>query len=546
MLKPIIRAALAVLILVAAMPASSLPTYAEPQLFPDVPAEASFAEAVRELSSRGIVRGYADGRFGPQDPLLRAQTAVTLVRAMGLTGSPGTRNFSDQGEIDDESWAAVRILADRDVARGYPDGTFMPADELTRQQAISFISRMMVALGRWQAERAVSLFDDVAPDHRADVATYVRYVGGIPGVATTTKLLDAEVVASRGWYAETLWAAVRVILEASIPTPSSSPEPSTPPTATPTPAPVARYQRGVNLAGAEFGERALPGVCDQHYTYPTAAELDYYKAKGLTLVRLPFRWERLQRSLYAPLDADELARLDAVVAAARARGLGVILDPHNYARYHGALIGTEAVPNAAFADFWQRVALHYRDETAIWAYGLMNEPHDTGGRWPAAAQAGVSAIRTVDMTHTILVPGDGWSGAWRWDEHNADLWVTDPADKLLYEAHQYFDRNGSGAYAGGYDGEGAYPAIGVDRLRPFTDWLRARNARGFIGEYGVPDSDPRWLVVLDQFLTAMDAAGLSGTYWAGGPWWGDYHLAVEPRNGQDRPQMPILVQHPSR
>jgi hypothetical protein len=41
----------------------------------------------------------------------------------------------------------------------------------------------------------------------------------------------------------------------------------------------------------------------------------------------------------------------------------------------------------------------------------------------------------------------------------------------------------------------------------------------------------------------MDAAGLSGTYWAGGPWWGDYHLAVEPRDGQDRPQMAVLARH---
>ncbi len=174
--------------------------------------------------------------------------------------------------------------------------------------------------------------------------------------------------------------------------------------------PPNHYLRGVNLAGAEFGEHALPGVYNQHYTYPTAAELDYYSSKGLTLIRLPFRWERLQHELYGPLDAAELGYMDTFVAAARARNMQVILDPHNYARYRDELIGTSAVPNAAFADFWQKVATHYKDETAIWAYGLMNEPHDTGGLWPAAAQAGVNAIRTVDQTHVILVPGDGWSG----------------------------------------------------------------------------------------------------------------------------------------
>ncbi len=87
---------------------------------------------------------------------------------------------------------------------------------------------------------------------------------------------------------------------------------------------------------------------------------------------------------------------------------------------------------------------------------------------------------------------------------------------------------------------------GADRLKPFLDWLTLHNARGFLGEYGVPDNDPHWLVVLDNFLDTLDAAGIGGTCWATGPWWGDYALSVEPRSGQDRPQMPIFVQHLSR
>lgn len=306
------------------------------------------------------------------------------------------------------------------------------------------------------------------------------------------------------------------------------------------------YLRGVNLAGAEFGEDNLPGTYGQTYIYPNAAELDYYKSKGLTLIRLPFRWERLQRSLHSPLDAAELARMDEFVSAARARGMRVILDPHNYARYHGNLIGSAAVPNSAFTDFWRRLAGHYGGETAIYAYGLMNEPHDTNGLWPAAAQAGVDGIRAVDMTHAILVPGDGWSGAWSWQQHNANLSVRDPANNFMYEAHQYFDDNHSGTYDASYDQEGAYPNVGVDRVRPFVDWLKARGARGFLGEYGVPGDDARWLTVLDNFLGYLDANGIGGAYWAGGPWWNDYRLSVEPVNGQDRPQMGVLMRHLGR
>lgn len=47
---------------------------------------------------------------------------------------------------------------------------------------------------------------------------------------------------------------------------------------------------GVNLSGAEFGN-VYPGVDGTHYGYPTEKDLDYFKAKGLYLVRFPFRWE---------------------------------------------------------------------------------------------------------------------------------------------------------------------------------------------------------------------------------------------------------------
>ena len=59
---------------------------------------------------------------------------------------------------------------------------------------------------------------------------------------------------------------------------------------------------GVNLAGAEFSEAKVPSVCETDYFYPTIAELDYFKDKGLMLIRFPFRWERIQCSFGGELD----------------------------------------------------------------------------------------------------------------------------------------------------------------------------------------------------------------------------------------------------
>jgi endoglucanase len=308
------------------------------------------------------------------------------------------------------------------------------------------------------------------------------------------------------------------------------------------PQPAVEAQFGVNLAGAEFGS-TFPGTHGTDYIYPSDTQLDYYKSKNLTLIRLPFSWERVQHNLNGPLDTTELARIDAVIAGADTRGMKIILDVHNYGRYNGQIIGSSSVPNSAFRDLWQKLAAHYKGQSAVWAYGLMNEPHSMQGGWPAAAQAGVDGVRTSDMSKVILVSGDNWSGAWSWASHSADLWVTDPANNVVYEAHQYFDKDGSGTYVQSYDADGAYPTIGVDRAKPFVEWLKERGARGFIGEFGVPDNDPRWLTVMDDFMAYLSENGVGGTYWAGGPWWGNYPLSVEPREGRDRPQMQVLTKH---
>jgi endoglucanase len=329
--------------------------------------------------------------------------------------------------------------------------------------------------------------------------------------------------------------------------------PATPPATRPASGPAPRnavrpvappFMIGVNLCGAEFGEKKLPGVYGKDYVYPSAAELDYYKSKGILLVRLPFRWERLQPVLNQDFDAGELKRLDQFVTEIAKRQMKVIPEPHDYARYRGKLIGTTDVPNSAFADFWRRMAEHFKSEPSIYAYSLINEPHATQGLWPAAAQAAVDAIRTVDPTHHIIVPGDGWSGAADWRKNNENLWITDPANLIVYEAHLYFDRDKSGRYLKSYDQEKATPTIGADRLKGFRDWLTERNAIGFVGEFGVPGNegaDPRWQESLVNFVKHLNEIQMSGTYWAGGPWWGNYALSIEPKNGVDRPQIKALA-----
>jgi len=306
-----------------------------------------------------------------------------------------------------------------------------------------------------------------------------------------------------------------------------------------------RFARGVNLPAPSFNSPDfVPGVYGTNYTYPTGDDLDYFKSKGLTLFRLPFSWERMQRTQFGPLDAEQVGYMDTFLAAAHARNVQVILDVHAFDRYYNVLIGTATVPNSAFADFWGKLAARYATETTITGYDLSNEPHDTGGLWPATAQAATNAIRLVDHMHTIVVEGDNYAAGSTWTTYNETLSINDPDNNLKYSAHVYFDADASGQYVQSYDADGAYPTIGVDRAQPFVDWLNRHHVRGYVGEYGVPNNDARWLTALDNFLTYLDTNALDGTYWAGGPFLDGYPLSVNPGPmGQDAPQMTVLTQH---
>ena len=77
---------------------------------------------------------------------------------------------------------------------------------------------------------------------------------------------------------------------------------------------------------------SCPGQHGRDYVYPGLTDFQFAAAQGFTVIRLPFKWERLQPDLDAPLDAEEWQKLAATIALARQFKVHLILDPHNYAR----------------------------------------------------------------------------------------------------------------------------------------------------------------------------------------------------------------------
>ncbi|MFL6626934.1 MAG: glycoside hydrolase family 5 protein [Vitreoscilla sp.] len=330
-----------------------------------------------------------------------------------------------------------------------------------------------------------------------------------------------------------------------VPVPAPAPTPPPPPAPAPAPATPGLDWRGVSLSGAEFGAGSLPGNHGSDYIYPGTSSVAYFRSKGMNIMRLPFLWERLQPSLDQPFDAAELARLTDFVAQATAGGSTVLLDPHNYARYRGNLIGSAAVPYAAFADFWSRLATQFKGNGKV-VFGLMNEPNTMPTeQWLSGANAALAAIRATGAGNVVFVPGNAWSGAHSWTESgygtsNAVVMkgVVDPGHNMVFEAHQYLDADSSGTSP-----DCVSPTIGVERLQAFTAWLRSNGYRGFLGEFAGASNATCDQAVANMltFVRNNSDVWAGWAWWSAGPWWGNYMFSIEPAGGLDKPQMTTLA-----
>lgn len=101
--------------------------------FADVGEGAWYYEAVRFVQEQGLMNGYSDGRFAPEDTLSRSQLAQVL---FNKEGRPVVNYLLQYGDVSTDTWytEAVRWAASQGIVSGYGDGTFGPDDPITREQ----------------------------------------------------------------------------------------------------------------------------------------------------------------------------------------------------------------------------------------------------------------------------------------------------------------------------------------------------------------------------------------------------------------------------
>lgn len=107
--------------------------------FSDVPATKHFAEAVNELAERNVIGGYPDGTFKPGDPITRGQAAAIIVKMLELdtekVKDPGFKDVT----LANGYYKAIAILAEKEIIGGYADGRYGPNEPITRGQMASIL-----------------------------------------------------------------------------------------------------------------------------------------------------------------------------------------------------------------------------------------------------------------------------------------------------------------------------------------------------------------------------------------------------------------------
>ncbi|WP_214625900.1 S-layer homology domain-containing protein [Paenibacillus agaridevorans] len=124
-------------------------------------------EAVNDMGSRMVVEGTGNGLFNPDASITRSEFAAIMVRGLGLKPENETSPFSD---IAEGAWYADAVLTayEYGLIDGYTDGTFRPADLISREQAMTILSRAMTITGlkaklpSVSIDAALQLFEDVS------------------------------------------------------------------------------------------------------------------------------------------------------------------------------------------------------------------------------------------------------------------------------------------------------------------------------------------------------------------------------------------------
>ena len=112
----------------------------------DAKTDKKVAEAVERLSAFGIVNGMEDGKYHEEMKVTREQFAKLLVEAMGLGNAASAANGATKfADVESSRWSSgyVNVAVGQGLLKGYPDGTFKPAAEVSYAESVTMLVRAL-------------------------------------------------------------------------------------------------------------------------------------------------------------------------------------------------------------------------------------------------------------------------------------------------------------------------------------------------------------------------------------------------------------------
>ena len=117
-------------------------------IYSDVDQSEYYASAITWGTNTGVIEGYGDGTFGPNDTVTREQAAAILWRYAKHVGSDVSAaestdilGYADYRDVSEYALPAVAWACGEEIISGYEDNTLRPQSDITRAEAAVMLIR---------------------------------------------------------------------------------------------------------------------------------------------------------------------------------------------------------------------------------------------------------------------------------------------------------------------------------------------------------------------------------------------------------------------
>ncbi len=104
-----------------------------------------FTPYVAAAVEAGLITGYSDTEFAPDKTITREEACTIIGRGLKAVAE-GELTFTDASDVSDFAAEYVAILAAKGFINGYEDGSFLPANEITRAESAKIVANVFKSL----------------------------------------------------------------------------------------------------------------------------------------------------------------------------------------------------------------------------------------------------------------------------------------------------------------------------------------------------------------------------------------------------------------